>query len=42
MNNLGLKTREFKLLRQGSRLPLLVVNYENSLFSICAHTRKPS
>ena len=41
MNNLGPKTCEFKLLTQGSRLPLLVVNDENGLFSICAHTRKP-
>jgi len=42
MGNLCLKTREFKLLAQRSRLSLLVVNYENGLFSICAHTRKPS
>lgn len=41
MGNLCLKTCEFKLLAQGSRLSLLVVNYENRLFSICAHTRKP-
>src|SRR5215831_21125029 len=42
MSNLGFKTCEFKLLAQGSRLPLLVVNYENVFFSICAHTREPS
>jgi hypothetical protein len=30
------------LFTQGSRLPLLVVNYKNGLFSTCAHTRKPS
>jgi hypothetical protein len=42
MGNLCLKTCEFKLLAQGSRLSLLVVNYENGLFSICGHTRKPS
>ena len=41
MSNLGLKTCEFKLFTQGSRLSLLVVNYENGLFSTCAHTRKP-
>jgi hypothetical protein len=29
------------LLTQGSRLPRLVVNYENGLFSSCAHTRTP-
>ena len=40
MSNLGLKTCKFKLLTQGSRLPLLAVNYENGLFSICAHTRE--
>lgn len=39
MSNLGLKTCEFKLLTQGSRLPLLVVNYKNGLFSTCAHTK---
>ena len=40
LSNLDVKTCEFKLLTQGSRLPLLVVNYENGLFSTCAHTRK--
>ena len=34
----GLKTCEFELLAQSSRLPLLVVDYENGLFSIRAHT----
>ena len=38
MSNQGLKTYEFKLLAQRSRLPLLVVNYENGLFSICGHS----
>jgi hypothetical protein len=27
------------LLTQGSRLPRLVVNYENGFFSSCAHTK---
>jgi len=42
MSNLGLKAREFKLLAQGSRLLLLVINYENGLFGICTHRQKPS
>src|SRR5262245_36466222 len=39
MSNLGLKTCEFKLLAQGSRLPLLVVNYENGFQYLCTHTK---
>src|SRR5262245_28840295 len=42
MSNLGLKAREFKLLAQGSRLLLLLVNYENGLFGNCTHRQKPS
>ena len=42
MSDLGLKTREFKLLAQGNRFLLLVVNYENRLFGICTHRQKPS
>ena len=34
MSNVGLKTCEFKLFMQGSRLSRLVVDYENRLFSI--------
>ena len=42
MSDLGLETCEFKLLAQRSRLSWLIVDYKNGLFSLCAHTPKPS